>query len=153
MLSRSLEVTDDNCVKPQTGHLHSKLPGVSRHHTIQEAVKMKLEKSNYELITEIALVHLMLAHYRNQLLHLFVPEAMLALSLPGDMPCSTGSDVCVVCVGVCSVGEGVCGSGHVVCNVCFTHTAYALDSRVCEQDNVCVQTCMFMRVLVRCGQT
>ena len=69
---------------------------------------MKLEKSNYSLIAEIAFIHLMLAHYRNQLLYLFVPEAMLALSLPSDMPCSTGS-VCV-CVCVC---ECVCEFAHV----------------------------------------
>ena len=49
---------------------------------------MKLAKPDYELITEVAFVHLLLAHYRNQLLHLFVPEAMLALSLHDNEPCN-----------------------------------------------------------------
>ena len=51
---------------------------------------MKLAKSDYGLITEVSFVHLLLAHYRNQLLHLFVPEAMLALSLHDNQPCNTG---------------------------------------------------------------
>ena len=57
---------------------------------MQEVVKLKLAKSDYELIMDVSFVQLLLARYRNQLLHLFVPEAMLALSLHDNQPCNTG---------------------------------------------------------------
>lgn len=67
---------------------------------------MDLGRTDYETIVKIAFVHLLLGHYRNQLLFLFLPEAILALSLHGHMPCSTGrtdshccSSVKSMCIG------------------------------------------------------
>ena len=52
-----------------------------RHLSLSEVHKLRLAPEEYEGIKEIGCKHLLLSHYRNQLLHWFVSEAMLALSL------------------------------------------------------------------------
>lgn len=49
--------------------------------SLSEVQKLRLVPEEYEEIKEIGCKHLLLSHYRNQLLHWFVSEAMLALSL------------------------------------------------------------------------
>ena len=88
MLSTALELTGDNILQPRTAHKLS-VPH-RRPSTIQEVIKMDLDDSDYDVITDIGSAHLLLAHYRNQLVHLFVPEAMAALCLHSDMPCDRG---------------------------------------------------------------
>ena len=91
MLYMSVEVTEDNVVRAQGGHLHCELSrSPKRQHRIEEVVKMELNRTDFDLIIELSFIHLMLAHYRNQLLHLFVPEAMLALCLRRDTPTNIG---------------------------------------------------------------
>ena len=48
---------------------------------ITEILESKMDSGFFEKLCEIALAYLQLAYYRNQLLHLFVEEAMLALCL------------------------------------------------------------------------
>lgn len=49
--------------------------------SLSDVQKLGLAPEEYEEIKEIGCKHLLLSHYRNQLLHWFVSEAMLALSL------------------------------------------------------------------------
>ena len=97
MLYTSLEVTEDNIVRAQGGRLLSELSHSPRRQCrIEEVVTMELSRTDLDLITEISFVHLLLAHYRNQLLHLFVPEAMLALCLHRDTPTDIGEGTAVI---------------------------------------------------------
>ena len=57
--------------------LTSKLATPSDHTpSIVDLLGMALDSSELHLITEISYVHLMLAHYRNQLMFALIPEAM-----------------------------------------------------------------------------
>lgn len=49
--------------------------------SISEILSEKMDVSYFHHLSEVAFVHLHLAHYRNQLLHLFVEDAMMALCL------------------------------------------------------------------------
>ena len=95
MLYTSLEVTEDNVVRARGGRLLSELlRSPRRQRTIEEVVTMELNRADLDLVTELSFLHLLLAHYRNQLLHLFVPEAMLALCLHRDTPTDIGKAQC-----------------------------------------------------------
>lgn len=48
---------------------------------LNQLKELRLASEDYEGIKDVGFTHLLLSHYRNQLLHWFVPEAMLALSL------------------------------------------------------------------------
>ena len=88
-LSVALVVDEDtSTVRP---HLHaSPTPAAASqgdhirqgHLSLNQLKKLRLTNEEYESIKDnIGFKHLLLSHYRNQLLHWFVPEAMLALSL------------------------------------------------------------------------
>ena len=51
------------------------------HLSLNQVRKLRLPPEECEGIKDIGCKHLLLSHYRNQLLHWFVPKAMLALSL------------------------------------------------------------------------
>lgn len=89
-----LDLTPSGCVQPHTSHLTSKLAASSeRTLSIVDLLGTALDSSELHIITQISFVHLMLAHYRNQLMFALVPEAMAALSLYRFLPCSRVSAV------------------------------------------------------------
>lgn len=58
--------------------------------TMADLVQLNLQQHTFDVIMETGFLRLLLAHYRNQLLFLFVPEAMLVLCCHGDQASSTG---------------------------------------------------------------
>ncbi len=86
LLSMAVEVTGEHIVRPKA----PPLPPTAHHQTIQEVAKSEIDQRDLDSILEAGLVYLLLAHYRNQLLYLFVPEAMTALSLRANLPCDRG---------------------------------------------------------------
>lgn len=81
-----MEVTEDQIVRPKACPPSS----TSHRQTIQEVAKSEIEKLDLDAILDSGFTCLILAHYRNQLLYLFVLEAMAALSLRGNTPCDRG---------------------------------------------------------------
>lgn len=85
-LSVAVVVDEDaSTVRP---HLHVPPPpdsatkrDVSGLPSLKQVQDMHLESKECERVKETGVKHLLLSHYRNQLLHWFVPDAMLALSL------------------------------------------------------------------------
>ena len=57
------------------------------HLSLNEVKELRLSPEECEGIKDISFKHLLLSHYRNQLLHWFVPESMLALSLSLNGTC------------------------------------------------------------------
>lgn len=53
--------------------------------SITEIFSSQMDNSSFNQITEISFIYLRLGHYRNQLLHLFVEDAMLALCLAPEV--------------------------------------------------------------------
>ncbi len=66
-------------VKVRTGPTHKRPQPVTT--SIEQVNQMPLPVALFEGIKQEAFVHLVLAHYRNQLLHLFLVEGLVALSL------------------------------------------------------------------------
>lgn len=73
-----VKVSKDNLVQIDCPRLdmHSG-PSVTN---IQELMSSKVEVSRFDVVVDISLVHLQLAYYRNQMIHLFIEDAMVALS-------------------------------------------------------------------------
>ena len=91
MHSACVELAPSDIVQPRTYHLTSKLATPSDHTpSIVDLLGMALDSSELHLITEISYMHLMLAHYRNQLMFALIPEAMVALSMYRFLPCNKG---------------------------------------------------------------
>ncbi|KAL5463463.1 hypothetical protein EMCRGX_G032358 [Ephydatia muelleri] len=89
MHSACVELAPSDIVQPRTYHLTSKLATPSDHTpSIVDLLGMALDSSELHLITEISYMHLMLAHYRNQLMFALIPEAMVALSMYRFLPCN-----------------------------------------------------------------
>lgn len=89
MLQVAVEISSDGTVRC-IALPPSLSPPPSPTLTVAEIVKVNLQQCNFDVVMETAFPHLLLAHYRNQLLFLFVPEAILALCCRGDQDCSTG---------------------------------------------------------------
>ena len=53
--------------------------------SITDIFSSQIDASSFNQATEIAFIYLRLGHYRNQLLHLFVEDAMLALCLAPEI--------------------------------------------------------------------
>lgn len=93
MLSVALTVNSDNLVQVRSGFSHDQAhPRQRQRPTLAEVILVQLPSEELDSIKQDAFFHLLLAHYRNQLLHLFVMEAMMALSLRGNT--SDGLDTC-----------------------------------------------------------
>lgn len=86
-LSGSLEIVDD-IIRP----LQLTPPLEVRGHGMREILKMELKEVESQKVMGVAFSRLLLSHYRNQLLHLFVEEAILALSLSCCLPCAEGKN-------------------------------------------------------------
>ena len=91
MLLVAVEISSDGTVRC-TGHPPSLYlsPTPSSTITMADVVKLNLQQCSFDVVMETGFLRLLLAHYRNQLLFLFVPEAMLALCCHGDQASSTG---------------------------------------------------------------
>ena len=87
-LSSSLETTSGSTIRPLP--LILKQPPGPRGHSIEEVARVEMTAEDSQRITDLAFFRLLLSHYRNQLMHLFTAEAMLALSLYHCLPCSQG---------------------------------------------------------------
>ena len=85
ILSRSLENTPDGEIRPLT--LKSEPPN-PQGASIEEISRLKLTPEETQQVTDTAFSRLLLSHYRNHLLHLFMVEGMLALCLQHCLPCS-----------------------------------------------------------------
>ncbi len=79
MLTVALTVDSGKVVKIRTGPTHERLQPVAT--SIEQVNQTPLPVALFEGIKQEAFVHLVLAHYRNQLLHLFLVEGLVALSL------------------------------------------------------------------------
>lgn len=53
--------------------------------TISKLISTNMETAYFNRLSEVAYFHLHLAHYRNQLLHLFIEDALLAVCLTDSM--------------------------------------------------------------------
>lgn len=90
LLHSAVQVGANNCVYPQSAALHSGASAAAQQSTsfkLAEVVKMTLNPAHFQAVSEVAFTHLLLGHYRNQILHLYVPEALLALSLHSNTSC------------------------------------------------------------------
>jgi hypothetical protein len=84
-LSSSLEDSDSSdVIRP----LQFALPSTPRGLTIKESVRMEISAEEIQSALDVAFSRVLLSHYRNQLIHLFVAEAMMALSVSRCLPCT-----------------------------------------------------------------
>lgn len=90
--------------------------------SVKEIFSSQIDTSSFNQLTEIAYIYLRLGHYRNQLLHLFVEDAMLALCLAPEVDYGMYLGPCVI---ECRVVYGVCVCcvDTVVDNFCALHCA------------------------------
>ena len=89
-LSSSLEMTSSPSDTIRVLSLVSNFPPGPRGHNIEEVMRLEVTEEDTQQVTDLAFSRLLLSHYRNQLFHLFVAEAMLALSVYHCLPCSRG---------------------------------------------------------------
>lgn len=96
-LSMALVIDEEaSRVRP---HLHGRSASASsevvtekRELSMEQVKAQRLSQTDCDSIKDIAFKHLLLSHYRNQLLHWFITDAMLALSLSlnGDGDAKSG---------------------------------------------------------------
>ena len=102
MLSVALTVDSDNLVKVRSGlpheHAHTR---PQQRPSLKEVNLIQLPSEELDLLKQEAFFHLLLAHYRNQLLHLFVTEAMMALSLCWNISDGRDTSVTPIDTGQC----------------------------------------------------
>ena len=89
-LSSSLEMTSSSDTIRVLSLVSNFHPG-PRGHNIKEVMRLEVTEEDIQQVTDLAFSRLLLSHYRNQLFHLFVAEAMLALSVYHCLPCSRGT--------------------------------------------------------------
>ena len=83
-LSSALEITSDNVVRLRgCSHVTCNNPALVSH-DLSTVNQIQLDSSQIDSILTTGTLYLLLVHYRNHLIHLFVPEAMLAICLPDD---------------------------------------------------------------------
>jgi glycerone phosphate O-acyltransferase len=87
-LSSSLEMTSSLSDTIRVLSLVSNYPPGPRGHNIEEVMRLEVTEEDTQQVTDLTFSRLLLSHYRNQLFHLFVAEAMLALSVYHCLPCS-----------------------------------------------------------------
>ena len=85
-LSSSLEIISRVSMKPLS-YVSYPPPG-PQGLNISEVVRMKLTVDETQKILDCAFSRLLLSHYRNQLIHLFLAEAMLAFCIYHSLPCT-----------------------------------------------------------------
>lgn len=83
-LHASVEVLSDGMVRPLAS-LPAGLPllGSQIAKGMEGIAKLSVDSGEMDVLLKVATVHLTLAHYRNQLLHLFLGDAVLAAALQG----------------------------------------------------------------------
>lgn len=76
---------NDNLVRPhllaQSAPTATVAVSEKRRRGVECVKELRLSKGECDAVKDVGFKHLLLSHYRNQLLHWFAPEAMLALSL------------------------------------------------------------------------
>lgn len=82
MLSQVVNVSANNMITiatPTVTPTHKET--IVRPSSVIELFSATIEAACFNQLSEVAYYHLHLAHYRNQLLHLFVEDAMMAVCL------------------------------------------------------------------------
>ena len=94
-LSSSLEDSDSSdVIRP----LQFAMPPAPRGLTIKESVRMEISADEIQSALDVAFSRILLSHYRNQLIHLFVAEAMMALSVSSCLPCTQSMPHTTLCL-------------------------------------------------------
>ena len=83
-LHASVEVLPDGVVRP-LARLPQGLPlqGPQIAKGLNDITQLSIDSGEMDVLLNVATVHLTLAHYRNQLLHLFAADMVLAAALQG----------------------------------------------------------------------
>jgi glycerol-3-phosphate O-acyltransferase len=81
MLHENVNLSSDNFVTLSTPDSLPNPGQTVRLSSMSEVLRDQVDSVCFFQLSEAAMTHLHLAHYRNQLLHLFVKDAMLALCL------------------------------------------------------------------------
>lgn len=79
LLEESVELTPTGKVKLRLVHNHRQ--HVEQQSSIAHVLSMPLSHTHWDMITTVSHTHLLLSQYRNQLLHVFSAEGILALIL------------------------------------------------------------------------
>lgn len=83
-LHASVEVLPDGVVQPLARLPQGRpLQGQQTAKGIASIAQLSIDSGEMDVVLKVATVHLTLAHYRNQLLHLFVGDVVLAAALQG----------------------------------------------------------------------
>ena len=83
-LSSSLEDSSD-VIRPLQ---FPPAPGPRGLTTMREVMRTKISEEEGRRVQDVAFARVLLSHYRNQLIHLFVAEAMVALCVSCCLPCT-----------------------------------------------------------------
>ena len=81
MLHDSVNISSDNLIAVASPGKILQHEQTTRLLSISQVLCSQIDSVCFTQLSEAAMIHLHLAHYRNQLLHLFVKDAMLALCL------------------------------------------------------------------------
>lgn len=76
LLEESVELSPSGRVRLRLAHNHHK--HVEEQSSLAHIMSMSLSHTHWDMITEISHTHLLLSQYRNQLLHVFGAEGILA---------------------------------------------------------------------------
>ena len=82
----SVALFEESVILSSTGKVHLRLPRNYREHIKEQSnfahvMSMSLSNTHWDMITTISHTHLLLSQYRNQLLHVFSAEGILAMIL------------------------------------------------------------------------
>ena len=82
----SVALLEESIVQSPTGKVHLRLPHNYREYVKEQSnfahvMSMSLSHTHWDMITTISHTHLLLSQYRNQLLHVFSTEGILAMIL------------------------------------------------------------------------
>lgn len=79
LLEESVELSPSGRVRLCLSHTHQE--HVEEQSSLARIMNMSLSHTHWDMITEISHTHLLLSQYRNQLLHVFGAEGILAMIL------------------------------------------------------------------------
>lgn len=77
LLEESVELSPSGRVRLRLAHNHHE--HVEEQSSLAHIMSMSLSHTHWDMITEISHTHLLLSQYRNQLLHVFGAEGILAV--------------------------------------------------------------------------
>lgn len=66
-------------------HTHTSGSVASRATSLPDLYKVKIEKAAFDEVARVSHAHLCLGHYRNQLLHIFLLDSLISLTLEPEI--------------------------------------------------------------------